>query len=210
MRLLLLAAVACACGFAAAITQTSAGAASIPENNSAGVSVDIIFSDARLITGNLSVSIHSLNHSWMGDLTATVTHIDTGITVNLFQRPGRTITGNGCSDDFNGSYTFSDSGAVTLAACNASSAAVLPPGTYRASDDSTGVDEVAVILSSAFTGQAAGGTWRLFMSDVVSGDTGSFANWTVSMDVADGVPEPGTLALVAGGLGLLALIRRRG
>ena len=200
---------ACVSCFGGMITQTSGGPNSIPDNNLTGVSVDIVFADSRLITGNLTVAINTFSHTWMGDLSATLTHVDTTTMISLFDRPGSPGTGAGCSDDFNGTYTFSDAGAQTLgAACTASTAAILPPGVYLASMANGTTGGQAVVLGSAFNGEMAGGTWRLFIADKAAGDTGSFASWTLNADVSD-VPEPGTMALLAGGLGLLGLYRRR-
>lgn len=208
MKIFLLMTMLCVSSFGASITQMSAGGASIPDNDPAGVSVDLIFADARLITGNLSVTINSLSHTWIGDLSATLTHVGTGTTVSLFQRPGRTTSGSGCGADFDGNYTFSDAGSSTLGAV--CPAGLVPAGTFRASVDAGASDELAVILGSAFNGQSAGGTWRLFLSDQAGLDTGSFASWTLQADVASvGNPEPGTVVMLATGLGILALAHRR-
>ena len=207
MKLLLPMALACVSCFGGMITQTSGGGASILDNTT--VNVDIVFADARLISGNLTVAINSFTHTWMGDLSATLTHVDTATTISLFDRPGRPATGAGCSDDFNGTYTFSDAGTQTVgAACTASASAILPPGVYLASAANGTTSGQAVVLGSAFNGEMAGGTWRLSITDNAAGDTGAFANWTLNADVSD-VPEPGTMALLAGGLGLLGLYRRR-
>lgn len=111
MKIFLLMTMLCVSSFGASIIQMSADGASIPDNDPAGVSVDLIFADARLITGNLSVTIDSLSHTWIGDLSATLTHVGTGTTVVLFfQRPG----GANCGADVDGTYPFSDAGASIL------------------------------------------------------------------------------------------------
>ena len=210
MKIFLLMTMLCVSSFGATITQTSVGGASIPDNDPAGTTVDLVFADTRLITGNLTVTINSLVHPYIGDLTATITHVDTGTTISLFQRPGRTTVGSGCGARFNGNYTFSDAGAVTLGASCVVGADVAG-GTFRASADSGASDELAVILSSAFNGQTAGGTWRLFLSDQTGFDTGAFGSFTLQADVPGGAnPEPGTVILVVGGLGVMGWVRRRG
>ena len=198
MKIYLLMTMICVSSFGASITKMSAGGASIPDNDPAGVTGDLIFADARLITGNLSISINSLSHPWIGDLSATLTHVGTGTTVVLFQRPG----GADCGADLDGTYAFSDAGASILP-CQVPT---ISPGIYRASD----ATNMAAILSSAFNGQMAGGTWRLFVSDQDAVATGSFASWTLHADV-DSIanPEPTTLAMLATGLGILVAHRRR-
>jgi len=205
-----------AVGFGATITHTSVGGMTISSGEPSTQSVDILFTDSRLITGGLQVTINSFTHSWVGDLSLTLTHVDTGTNVSLMQRPGRLITatsGAGHSADFGGTYTFADTGATTVAAWTAANNGVVPSGTYRASEDQGSSDDVAILIASAFNGQAAGGTWRLTVADAAEGDGGGFTNWTVQMNVADevsGIPEPGTWTLLSGGLALVAVLRRRG
>jgi subtilisin-like proprotein convertase family protein len=215
MKTVLMGIVLGAIGFGATITQTSAGGMSIPSSGSSTQSVDILFTDSRLITGDLQVTINSFTHAWIGDLSLTLTHVDTGTSVSLMQRPGRLLSatsGLGASDDFNGTYVFSDTGTQTVAAWAAANNGVVPSGTYRASQDTATEDDVAIIIATAFNGQAAGGTWRLTVADAADGDGGGFSNWTLQMNVADaeGIPEPGTWALLSGGLALVAVLRRRG
>lgn len=205
-----------AVGFGATITHTSVGGMTIFSSVTSTQSVDILFTDSRLITGGLQVTINSFTHTWIGDLSLTLTHVDTGTNVSLMQRPGVLITSTsalGFPDDFGGTYTFADTGATTVRAWAAANEGVVPAGTYRASEDQGSSDDVAILIASAFNGQAAGGTWRLTVADGASGDGGRFTNWTVQMNVADevsGIPEPGTWALLSGGLALVAVLRRRG
>ncbi len=205
-----------AVGFGATITQTSVGGMTISGSGTSTQSVDILFTDSRLITGGLQVTINSFTHTWIGDLSLTLTHVDTGTSVSLMQRPEVLITSNsmgGSPDDFGGTYTFADTGATTVGAWATANNGVVPSGTYRAAEDQGLNDEVAILIASAFNGQAAGGTWRLTVADNAAADGGRFTNWTVQMNVADevsGIPEPGTWALLSGGLALVAVLRRRG
>lgn len=192
---------------AATISVTSGSGATITDN--ATQTIDIVIADTRPIIGSFFVSLNSLTHSFIGDLSATVTHVDTATTVQLFQRPGRISTGNGCNDNFNGTYTFSDSGATALG-CIAGNSNI-PVGTYRASQDIAGTDEQVIAIVNAFNTELANGTWRLSITDSNNADTGAIGSWTVNFNVQDtpGVPEPGTFALLAAGLCAIALQRRK-
>ena len=134
MKIFLLMTMLCVSSFGASIIQMSADGASIPDNDPAGVSVDLIFADARLITGNLSVTINSLSHTWIGDLSATLTHVGTGTTVVLFQRPG----GANCGADVDGTYTFSDAGASILAPTRPTHSSSSPTATAANDSPTTG------------------------------------------------------------------------
>jgi subtilisin-like proprotein convertase family protein len=192
---------------AATISVTSGSGATISDN--ATQTIDIIIVDTRPIIGSFFVSLNSLTHTWIGDLSATVTHVDTATTVQLFQRPGRTTTGAGCNDNFNGTYTFSDSGAAALGCLPGNTD--IPAGTYRASLDVGLTDEQVHAIANAFNTQLANGTWRLSIIDSAGGNTGAIGSWTVNFNVQDtpGVPEPGTWALLAAGLCVIAFQRRK-
>lgn len=193
---------------AATISVTSSGGATTISDN-ATQNINIVITDTRPIVGSFFVSLNTLTHSWIGDLSATVTHVDTGTTVQLFQRPGRIATGAGCNDNFNGTYTFSDSGLASLGCISGNSD--IPAGTFRASLDVGLTDEQVNAIANAFNTQLANGTWRLSITDSNASDTGAIGSWTVNFNVEDapGVPEPGTFALLAAGLCAIALQRRK-
>jgi len=53
------------------------------------------------------------------------------------------------------------------------------------------------------------GVWTLNISDRVSGDIGSFTGFSISGTGAAVVPESGTVALMAAGMGLAGVVLRR-
>jgi len=201
---------------AAPFTVTSGGPTNLPDGSSTTpvtTNIDIVVSDTRTIIGGFSVSLNTFSHTWMGDLDATVTHIDTGTTTFLFNRPGRTTIsgGAGASDDFGGTYSFIDSAGQTVGAWAAANIGVLPSGAYRAAQDSGTIDEQAILIANVFNGISAAGTWRLSLTDSATGDTGSLGSWTLNLDLQDaqnGVPEPATFAVSALGLIAIAALRR--
>lgn len=181
----------------------SGGGFNIVDN--ATVSSDIVVTDNFLVD-DITITLFNLTHTWAGDLTATLTHLDSGATRTLFVRVGFTGTGFGDSSDFGGNYAFNDGFANDLwaAAAAAGAAQIIPPGNYYAS----GAGSAAPIsLLAAFGGLNANGTWRLSITDSAAGDTGALGSWGLSF-VKSPVPAPGVLALM-GLAGLTAGRRRR-
>jgi len=193
---------------AAPFTQSSVGGpTAIPDNSS--VNIDIVVSDTRTIVGGFSVSLNTFSHTWMGDLNATITHVDSATTTFLFNRPGRTTTGFGCSGNFSGDYSFIDSATNTL---GVSCPGVIPAGSYRASQDNGATDEEAILIANVFNGISAAGTWRLSLQDSAAGDVGTLGSWTLNLELEDaqnGIPEPATFAVSALGLIAIAALRRK-
>jgi subtilisin-like proprotein convertase family protein len=183
---------------------------SIPDNNLAGVSSTITFSESLLITGNVVVTLEGMTHTWIGDLTATLIAPD-NTSHDLFFRVGRITTGAGDSSEFNGDYIFRDAVTDTLGNGNDLWAEAglggdlyqLRGGEYR----TTAANSAAFTsLDSTFAGLNTQGTWTLLMTDQAGNDVGSVGGWTLSMSA---IPEPGS-TFVLGGLGLAAwLVRRR-
>ena len=192
-------------GAAQAQTFFGTGAA-IPDNNAAGVNGGNIVVAGPLGTiQTVSFGMQGLTHTWVGDLIATVTYTpNTGspISVNLMNRIGVVTTGAGDSSDFNGDYTFSDSGAdIWAAAAAAGSGVAIAAGDYRATGAGSGT---AINLTSLFAGADATGTWSLNVADRASADLGAITGWSVTLT---SVPAPSALALM--GLGGLVAGRRR-
>lgn len=178
----------------------------IPDNNSAGASSTITFSDDLLITGNLVVTLTDLNHTWVGDVTATLIAPDT-TSHTLFFRIGKTTpAGAGDSSDFGGTYIFSDlaAGDIWAEAASKNQITALDSGAYR----TTAADSAAfTTMDSVFAGLSTQGDWTLRMADLSGANTGSLGSWSLSMSA---VPEPNSLTLLAvAGLTLLAKRRRR-
>jgi subtilisin-like proprotein convertase family protein len=58
---------------------------------------------------------------------------------------------------------------------------------------------------SVFNSMVPNGQWTLFIADLSAGGTSTLVSWGLTVVT---VPEPQTWAMVAGGLGMLALRRR--
>jgi subtilisin-like proprotein convertase family protein len=202
-------AIASIAGFATVLTVLPAHSATftgngtgftIADNNATGASSTIVVTDNFSIA-DITVTLTNLNHTFIGDLIATLTKVDTGTTVSLFNRIGRVGTGNGDNSNFAGTYRFNDAftGDIWVVASGGNSTFNVPGGDYYP----TAVDSGALVpILPAFTGASSAGTWRLTISDNAASATGSLGSWTLSLVGASSptaVPEPGSL------LGLLAL-----
>ncbi len=179
------------------ITKTINGGA-IPDGNASGANFDFTISSSEIVslTGdNVTLTLTGIVQTWIGDLVATLTHVNTGTSAVIFNRPG----GVNNSDNFNGgTYKFNDAYTGNLGAVAGSN---VPSGNY------------APLQSfDVFNGESAGGTWRLNIKDLVSVDVAN-SSWTTTLNlvtsVKKSVPEPSLWMLCLTGLLAAGLLRRR-
>ncbi|MGD9691920.1 MAG: hypothetical protein AB7G17_03685 [Phycisphaerales bacterium] len=169
----------------------------------------ITVADGRTVSG-VNVLISSLVHNWMGELSATVTHVPTGRSASLFSRVGSGPSlASGDSSDFTGSYWFADGGLDLIAVAGSTGAtSPIASGTYAAS----GVSGAAVSLAGVFGGIAGAGEWRLVLQNFGQNDTATFGSWTLGLDLVEGstaAPLGNAALLGAAGLGWVSARRRR-
>ncbi len=150
----------------------------------ASLSVDVP-GDVASIT---SVTIHSLNHTWVGDLHA-VLRSPNGDGHNIMVRPGVTSgSGSGFSDDMIGDYTFVEAGSAgSMGIIDGNGIDEIVPGTYD--QDFTGmnwVDGDEMILNTPLSAISdLAGTWSIEFYDQAGGDTGTFTGLTLSGELVD-------------------------
>ena len=145
----------------------------IPDNNTAGVSDIINIGDGRWIQ-DLDIRL-DLNHSWVGDLVVNLTHVSTGTTINLLNRPG-----NGCS--YNNVKAILDDESILLAnsQCVRNDLSLQPPaigGIFKPPQALSGLDALPV-----------DGGWRLNVADYQSNDTGTLRSWCIYTQVGSPIP----------------------
>ncbi|WP_223786952.1 fibronectin type III domain-containing protein [Marinicella meishanensis] len=143
---------------------------SIPDNDPAGVDMQLVVGDAGNIL-DLLVEVKA-DHTWVGDLIFTLTHEDTGTAVTLMDRPGFTGTGFGCGND-NVDAIFDDASGLPVE----SECAATPPAIG-------GVVQPQQALS-AFIGEDIGGTWTLNANDNAGFDTGQLTSLCLIPSVED-------------------------
>jgi hypothetical protein len=159
----------------------------------------------------VTVTITGLQHTFAGDLIATLTNVTAGISQDLFNRIQKNPndpTDFGCGCQFGGNYSFSDQSAIfpnDIWTAASGTADTISSGSYWTT---TAGSDTPTSFSAAFGGLPAAGTWRLTISDNSPGDIGSFSQWTLSL-VVTSVPEP-SFAIPSGLLVLgFVLFQRR-
>ncbi|MBK8268410.1 MAG: proprotein convertase P-domain-containing protein [Planctomycetes bacterium] len=153
-----------------------------------------------------------IDHTWVGDLVIWMTHIETGTSVLLVDRPGAPATSTGCgADNFDIILDDEGQGGLLENQCSATGSGSFPtsPPNY-----------VPTQSLAAFDGENLGGNWLISVNDVRSENSGTLISWclranlgpvgirsTVSAEADAGVDEcaessdelvvvPGTLVRV--------------
>jgi subtilisin-like proprotein convertase family protein len=143
------------------VCRTPSPAIAIPDNNPAGVN-DVLALPAGQSLANLRLKLQ-VNHSYVGDLVATLTRNTT--TVTAIDRPGSPATTNGCTSD-NIDVTLDDTAATPVeGVCSATPPAIA--GVLRPNNP----------ISAPFAGADPVGNWTLNVSDRVNADVGTIVRW---------------------------------
>lgn len=145
-------------------------ASEIPDNDSKGVSSNILGTDFKYIQ-DLEVRL-DISHTWLGDLSASLSHAETGSQINLLERPGIPATSSGCNQDDLVAILDDD---ITLPIENRC-------GTQTPSI--SGIYKPDQPLDS-FIGEDLAGTWTLTVSDNFQGDSGRLNEWCLAAKASD-------------------------
>jgi hypothetical protein len=140
----------------------SSPGAAIPDNDPGGVSDTLTIADT-LTLQDLDVQI-AITHTYVGDLVATLVHVDTGTSVVLVDRPG-SPPGFGCSGDDIDATLDDDAAAAVEAQC-VTPGPVAIEGRYVPND-----------ALSSFAGEDLTGDWTLTVQDSAGGDVGTLVEW---------------------------------
>ncbi len=141
----------------------------IPDNDVGGVSSDIVLGASPAQISDLNIPI-AISHTWVGDITVVLEHVDTGTTATIIERPGGVDSGVGCaSNDI--AATLDDEGADGSAedTCNGT-----PPALGGSLTPNNPL--------SIFDGENLTGTWRLTVTDGAGIDTGTLDSWCMEAE----------------------------
>jgi len=170
---------------------------------SPGVSSVVVNEDVSHID---AVVINGFQHTWAGDLQATLVDPD-GVEHLLFARPGyRNPTGAsfGTPGDFvNGTFAILEGSGNSLP--TVADGADITPGDYSQSFDTGGETWVSGNLGIFNTplGDISGpaGTWELRIYDWGFGDNGAFTGWSLNGNSGIGGPNSGSAYCFGDGSG---------
>jgi hypothetical protein len=183
----------------------SATGPQLPDNNAAGVNVDFVFNDPGIFINaagnNVTFTLTNFSHTWAGDITATLTHVDSGLSTTIMNRPGGGTFGSSADFSTANTYSFND-GFPNPIQSLPSVPSPIPSTNFS-----------PALPFAVFNGDSVSGTWRLNIADNAAGDT-SNANWTGTLtlegDVATSIPEPVTsMTVLFGSLAVLGVRRLR-
>lgn len=199
-RLLTLALFAAIMPSAFAVEFTNNTGGTIPNNGSLSQTVIIGagFTDINYL------KITRLNHTWLGDLTITITSPDAE-SMTVMARAGWNGSGFGDSTNLAGDYRFIAGGADLWAtAASLGTAGVIPVGDYSPFTNN-GNGTYTLTDYSLFSGDASG-TWTVEFADAANGDSGDILSWSLDTNA---VPEPSTIILLSAGVAAFVAKRRK-
>jgi subtilisin-like proprotein convertase family protein len=136
----------------------------IPDNNPGGIIDTIQIADTRIIV-DLDVVLN-IKHTWVGDLVARLTHVESGKSIDLIHRPGVPASDQGCWNNNVAAILDDDISSGVEGKCASEPAAI--SGIY--------IPNQAL---SVFDGDSIAGSWQLNVSDNSINDTGSLNGWCV-------------------------------
>lgn len=146
----------------------------IPDDDSDGMSVSIALDDIRFIH-DLDLYLR-VSHPWVGDLSATLTHQESGKSLQLFDRPGIQSNSQGCGQSNIGAILDDEMTLPVNNQCSSSTAAI------------AGIFKPEQPLSS-FVGDQLAGNWTLTIADHYKSDVGRLDKWCLAAEVGS-VPTP--------------------
>jgi subtilisin-like proprotein convertase family protein/uncharacterized protein YvpB len=147
----------------------------IPDNDPDGVSTSILIGvDQFLVDLNLQVDV---THTWVGDLSVTLSHEDTNRQITLIDRPGNPLQNNGCNRG--GIQAILDD-EMTL------------PVEERCSSEYPAISGIYLPEEplEVFDAELFKGTWTLNIADHYQADTGALNGWCLEATISEAPLEP--------------------
>jgi subtilisin-like proprotein convertase family protein/uncharacterized protein YvpB len=147
----------------------------IPDNDTNGVTSTIHTNRLGEII-DLDIYIN-ISHTYIGDLIVNLTHVDSGLTISLIDRPGFPASNSGCGG--NDIISILDDGASQYAEDKCLGRSPSISGTFKPSN----------ILNN-YVGVPLEGDWDLNITDHNNTDTGWLNQWCLDVTYGDGQPPP--------------------
>lgn len=144
-------------------SQSTSPGVSIPDGNASGVSTTMNITENFTIT-DLNVNLN-ISHDWVGDLMVSITS-PAGTTVVIYDRPGRTSSGYGCSGD--DILATLDDDATTPVENECASTTPSINGSFIPNNP-----------LAVFDGESTMGTWVLKVADMDNGFSGTLNSWGI-------------------------------
>jgi hypothetical protein len=160
----------------------SAGGEVIPDGAPGGV-VSPLHVRGCFPIDDLDLSLQT-SHTWVGDLSYTLTHLDTGTTVVVLDRPGVPASTYGCSGEDVDVLLDDDAAFSVEDWCGGATPAIggaLVPG-----------DPPNVDLFGPFRGEETCGDWELNVVDHAADYTGTVGPWCLALSSEIVPPRPVT------------------
>ena len=148
---------------------TAVDGSAIPDNDPANPLVSTLDVTEDFEITDLDVNL-DINHTWLGDVTVTLTAPDGVTSAVLVDRPGFPASTFGCNNDDPAiNVNMDDEAADTI------EDTCITVGVYSG-------DFIPNEALSVFDGMSTMGTWTLSVSDSAGGDTGTLESWTLNYD----------------------------
>ncbi len=151
--------------------------AAIPDNDPSGYTDTLTLSSLNTLS-DITVTLVA-THTWVGDLSVTLAHSDTKIT--LIDRPGEPAVTNGCSGGNLNLYLNDHADLSAEDDCSDGDPAYLPDTAYRPNES-----------LENFAGESANGIWQLHIYDSGNRDVGTLQQWGLIFDLNPTLPPTQT------------------
>jgi subtilisin-like proprotein convertase family protein len=181
---------------ASALTFAGGSGFTIPDDIASGASSSIVVGTSGTISSFNSLTIFNFQHTFIGDLVATLSNGTT--TIDILDRVGKTEASFvGSGGDLSGDFVFNLTGTAFPTSGNVSGGS----GPFQTFVNLTEGSSSANGSFSDFNGSNVAGTWTLTIADRFGGDIGSIGGWEFDVTLASSdnsrVPESGsTLGLL--------------
>jgi subtilisin-like proprotein convertase family protein len=148
----------------------------IPDNDPSGVQETLLSLESRFIH-EMAIYLN-IEHSWTGDLVVDLTHVESGLSLRLVDRPGVPVSTMGCSGS-NLVAILDERANQPLEGKCASQVVPAIAGTYR-----------PLQSLSTLVGHFMGGSWSLRVADHSRYDSGRLLGWCIEASLSPSVPTP--------------------